>query len=102
MMRVERFVSRNHPFRTSLSWDVGQLVAMREQGHFQVIPRSETLGPDYLGAVFGDFVFHNYYSRVFSPSTGMADEARRKEALGTWLRAADRWDVDIDASFTPN
>lgn len=43
-------------------WDAGQLISIRDSGlHFHVPPTS-VRGPHALGVVFGNVVYHNFYS----------------------------------------
>lgn len=90
--RRPRTLSPSGVVHESSFYDVGERVSAqaREEGEIALLPVTRTLGPGYLGAVFGDAVYHNFYS-----AHEQGDEARDlgqthirpRDVADTWARA---------------
>jgi glycosyltransferase involved in cell wall biosynthesis len=68
-MRTERFVRRGMSFRARYRdhyGDVGELMAAEDPGPFHYLEPTSVRGPGAVGSVFGDLVYHNFYSTRFS------------------------------------
>lgn len=64
--------------------DVGQLLTIGADGPVRLIPVSENLGPNVVGAVYGDVVYHNFF----------ASHAQDEEAVSKGYQRVERSDVD--------
>ena len=105
-MRLSDFVRRKHSFVARRSgrwatdaedteapgWDTGWKISLREPKR-HLIERTEVYGPGDIGSVFGDVVYHNFYSVRFdnpkqelSPSEHSA-QVSRSAAINAWNRA---------------
>ena len=94
-MRTRDFRDRKHTFVRSRwrnsddfvhgrSWDVAERISMREPGRVGLIPISEVRGPGVIGTVYGDIVYHNWFS-------AQGPEDRRIEARVAWKEAVARF-----------
>jgi hypothetical protein len=97
-MRTTDFRARNHTFlrsgwRTSAdfehgtSWDVGELISMREGDRVKLIQPSEIRGPGPVGTVYGGIVYHNALSSHGKPENRVAARAAWLEAEARFLPA---------------
>lgn len=99
-MRTQDFRERKHSFIRShwqggefvhgRSWDVAERISMREPGRVGLIEPSEVRGPGVIGTVYGDIVYHNWFS-------AQGPEHRRAEARAAWGEAVARFLDDADA-----
>jgi glycosyltransferase involved in cell wall biosynthesis len=73
-MRTARFVERRHSFHSryrprssgrDASGDIGEEMSAREQGKLHFFEPTSQRGPGDVGTVFGDIVYHNFYSTRF-------------------------------------
>jgi glycosyltransferase involved in cell wall biosynthesis len=108
-MRLRDFVTRDHSFVarragrwatdasdiTAPAWDTGYKISLREPRRF-LIDRTHVHGPGDIGSVFGDVVYHNFYSvrfdnpkQQFSPDE-LAADVSRAAALDAWDEATAR------------
>jgi glycosyltransferase involved in cell wall biosynthesis len=109
-MRTERFVVERHTFRApnvahfgNGGYDVGELISQRiGTSRVAVVPKTDNVhgGDWYVGAAFGDVVYHNAYSsrhlHLSDPDTDGLDPSEdfvmtRSFARDTWARAISRW-----------
>jgi glycosyltransferase involved in cell wall biosynthesis len=104
----QRFLAGGHTFAASYSrrlrwkrrgqpagWDAGQLISIRDDGEHFGLPPTSVRGPGALGTVFGDVVYHHFYSsRLAGPlmpdviRSGVTPEISRhawNEALAKYL-----------------
>jgi glycosyltransferase involved in cell wall biosynthesis len=74
-MRMRRFVERGHSFRAhyqprvgdrDASGDVGEEMSAAEAPHLHFFEVTSQRGPGDVGTVFGDLVYHNFYSTRFN------------------------------------
>lgn len=78
-MRLERFVRLGHSFRSryvprhyrdgvliDASGDVGEIMSARDGGPLHFLEVSSQFGPGDVGTVFGDVIYHNFYSTRFA------------------------------------
>jgi glycosyltransferase involved in cell wall biosynthesis len=77
-MRTARFVERAHSFRSDYrpreegrdaSGDVGEMISTREAPNLHFFEVTDQRGPGDVGTVFGDLVYHNFYSTRFSATS---------------------------------
>ncbi len=90
-MRMRDFVRRRHSFTVVGRWhrgvtageggfrDAGEDISIREREQFgpgatHLIPVTSTRGPGLLGTVFGDVVYHNFFSTGYGGSSEWSDE----------------------------
>ncbi len=94
-MRTADFRAANHTFLRSSwrssdsfehgrSWDVAELISMREPGRVALVEPSEVRGPGVIGTVYGGIVYHNWFS-------AQGPEERRVEARTAWTEAEARF-----------
>lgn len=99
-MRKARFVLRRHTFRARYSsdreklgrtaWDVGESISMRETGStggVNLVPLTSQRGPGDVGTVFGDCVYHNFYSARHQKGRGPIDGVSAEDAARAWEEA---------------
>lgn len=64
-MDKARFVRRRHSFtaqwRGDYGFDVAELVSAREGDGVVIVPATASMGPGYVGSVYGGVVYHNWY-----------------------------------------
>jgi glycosyltransferase involved in cell wall biosynthesis len=77
-MRASRFVERGHSFRANYvartetsdaSGDVGEAISAAEHDRVRFFDVTSQRGPGDVGTVFGDLVYHNFYSTRFRATT---------------------------------
>lgn len=101
-MRVRRFVEQRHTFlahmrgaRGGTEWDVGQNISMREgPAATHLIEPTSIRGPGPLGTVFGDVVYHNFFSVRFlryPEKEWLESYVRREDSSGAWEEATQRY-----------
>lgn len=110
-MRTETFVAGQHTFRAPFPVgaegkggdDVGQLISRRiGLDRVAIVPRTNSIhgGDWYVGATFGDVVYHNAYSsrhlHLERPDSDGLDPSEdfvmtRQFSLSTWEEAIRRW-----------
>lgn len=111
-MRLDRFVDGDHTFLARRAgrrghaddpsttwWDTGGAISLRERRR-HLIDRTEVRGPGDVGSVFGNVVYHNFYSvrhlREARPDADVLDGAvRRSDALAAWDEAVRRFLVPL-------
>lgn len=71
-------------FEHGRSWDVAELISMRERPHVALVEPSEVRGPGVIGTVYGGIVYHNWFS-------AQGPEERRTEARTAWREAEARF-----------
>ena len=110
-MRTETFVSKGHTFRApqrlelenQRGYDIGELISRRSgSDRVAIVPKTDSVhGTEwYVGATYGDVVYHNAYSsrhlHLASPDSDGLDSSEnfvmtRQFALATWEEALQRW-----------
>lgn len=102
-MRTRDFVSRDHSFSIVGEWkkgvkgggegfrDAGEDISVRERERFgpettHLIPVTSTRGPGMLGTVFGDLVYHNFFSTGYGPAA-----QRTAQTNAAWDDAVARY-----------
>jgi hypothetical protein len=101
-MRTARFVERGHSFRAhyrprtetrDASGDVGESISAAEHGHVRFFEVTSQRGPGDVGTVFGDLVYHNFYSTRFRATTDtVLDVHVTNDAAATaWDEAVARY-----------
>jgi hypothetical protein len=103
-MRTARFVLRGHSFRAhyrpraggrDASGDIGEEMSGREPGRLFFFDPTSQRGPGDVGTVFGDLVYHNFYSTRFR-ATGEAvldGHVGADDPAAAWREALARYDV---------
>jgi hypothetical protein len=95
-MRTVDFRARDHTFLRSgwrtgadfehgTSWDVGELISMREGDRVTLVKPSEVRGPGPVGTVYGGIVYHNALSSHGKPQNRLAARAAWQEARDRFL-----------------
>ena len=99
-MSLRRFVEQRHTFGTRQGIaDTGELISQREARRFTV-ERTEVQGPHEIGSVFGDLLYHNFYSArlnddsMYPPLESEEDAGVRASALAAWDSAVTRFGLD--------
>ncbi len=67
-MRTRRFVEQRHTFESDYSdgrGDVGESISEREAGRLHFFDLTSQRGPQAVGSVFGNLVYHNFYTTRF-------------------------------------
>jgi glycosyltransferase involved in cell wall biosynthesis len=95
-MRTERFVRRGMSFRARYRdhyGDVGELMAAGDPGPFHFLEPTSVRGPGAVGSVFGDLVYHNFYSTRFSltPTDVIDGVVRQDDPALAWSEAVARY-----------
>ena len=102
-MRMRDFVARRHSFTVVGRWekgvkggaegfrDAGEDISIRERAEFgpeatHLLPVTSTRGPGLLGTVFGDVVYHNFFSTGYGRSSTWTDETS-----SAWAEAVERY-----------
>jgi glycosyltransferase involved in cell wall biosynthesis len=102
-MRTARFVQRKHSFRShyqprvgdqDASGDVGEQMSLREAGRLFLFEPTRQRGPGDVGTVFGDLVYHNFYSTRFeeTESDVLDTQVTRADPSRAWEEALARYD----------
>lgn len=101
-IRRRRFLEQRHTFVSNYfpeglgvtTWDVGELISMREQPRVALFEPTEIRGPGGVGMRWGDLVYHNAYStrhRFHFPDTGEGEldsaNVRASDARAAWDEA---------------
>ena len=94
-MRTRDFAARTDSFRARKDeWDVGEEITLRSKRIAGLAPTS-IRGPGAVGTVFGDVVYHNYYSVRFSVTTAdRIDWVDRGQPELAWSEAVARYFPD--------
>lgn len=103
-MRTGRFVERKHSFRSryrpreegrDASGDVGEEISGREPGKLRFLNPTSQRGPGDVGTVFGDVVYHNFYSTRFQATTDplLDGQVSREDPAAAWREAVARYDT---------
>ncbi len=114
-MRFRNFVDSRHTFSrnwdgTDLGidlgikhWDTGELISMREKGRVFLIEKGAVRGPGRaLGSVFGDILYHNFYSTAHRGDPRVLIDVRRPggvvigklsqaDVLAAWEEAKEKY-----------
>jgi glycosyltransferase involved in cell wall biosynthesis len=101
-MRTARFVSEGHSFRNryipraagrDASGDVGEEISAREAPRLHFFEVTSQRGPGDVGTVFGDLVYHNFYSTRFRATDDRVLDSvvERPEAERAWEEALERY-----------
>lgn len=96
-MRTARFIQQKHTFKAQWNrrLDVGEVITEREgRDHVRIIPKTATIaGTGYVGASYGDVLYHNAYGtrhlRLGNPDDDALDATEdwvttREHALAIW------------------
>jgi glycosyltransferase involved in cell wall biosynthesis len=110
-MRLRNFVVRRHTFIARRSerwaesaddvnapgWDTGWKISLREPCRY-LIDRTTVRGPGDIGSVFGDLVYHNFYStRLNNPTYQVLSDRElalginRDDAMNAWEEAVRKY-----------
>jgi glycosyltransferase involved in cell wall biosynthesis len=91
-MRTRDFVTKRHSFRPRADeWDVGEGISVHSE-RIAGLPPTSIRGPGAVGTVFGDVVYHNYYSVRFSlTDADRIDWVDRGEPELAWSEAVARY-----------
>lgn len=91
-MATRDFVRRNHSFRARPErWDVGEAISL-QSSRISCIPPTSIRGPGAVGTVFGNVVYHNYYSVRFSvTSADKIDWVDRGQPELAWSEAVEQY-----------
>lgn len=101
-MRTRRFVEQAHSFKSSYSngrGDVGEAMSHRERGRLRFFEVTSQRGPQAVGTVFGDIVYHNFYTTRFRATKhDVLDKlVTRADPLRAWQEALARFNPDGDS-----
>ncbi len=87
-MRTDRFLGQGHTFSPGPTWDTAQAISLAESPAIHPIPISSSRGPGILGSVFGNAVYHNFYSARFTTtSRDRIDWVDRGQPEDAWAAA---------------
>jgi glycosyltransferase involved in cell wall biosynthesis len=91
-IRTRDFARKRHSFRAKAGhWDVGEGISLRAAS-IAGLPPTSIRGPGAVGTVFGDVVYHNYYSVRFSITTSdQIDWVTRGQPEAAWSEAVERY-----------
>lgn len=101
-MRTARFVERSHSFRahyvprtatSDASGDVGEAISAAEGDRIRFFDVTSQRGPGDVGSVFGDLVYHNFYSTRFRATTDTVLDVHvtNDAAASAWDEAVARY-----------
>jgi glycosyltransferase involved in cell wall biosynthesis len=101
-MRTARFITEAHSFRNryvpraagrDASGDVGEEISAREAPRLHFFEVTSQRGPGDVGTVFGDLVYHNFYSTRFRATADhvLDSVVERPEAERAWEEALQRY-----------
>jgi glycosyltransferase involved in cell wall biosynthesis len=101
-MRTRRFVERGHSFRAhyrpreegrDASGDVGEEMSAAEAPNLHFFEVTSRRGPGDVGTVFGDLVYHNFYSTRFNATaaTTLDGVVEVGEPARAWEEALRRY-----------
>jgi hypothetical protein len=101
-MRTARFVERGHSFRANYvprtatsdaSGDVGEAISAAEGDRVRFFEVTSQRGPGDVGTVFGDLVYHNFYSTRFRATTAAVLDVHvtKDAAASAWDEAVARY-----------
>lgn len=104
-IRTRRFVERRHSFRShyrprapgrDASGDVGEDISAAEPGRVAFFDPTSQRGPGDVGTVFGDLVYHNFYSTRFRATTAEVLDAHvsQPDAAAAWDEAVGRYGLE--------
>lgn len=92
-METERFIAARHTFDAGPTWDTAERIAQREQP-IATYAATSVRGPGCVGTVFGDLVYHNFYSsRLQAPGRSVIDGVERGDPEAAWAEALERFQV---------
>jgi hypothetical protein len=102
-MRTGRFVERKHSFRShyrpregarDASGDIGEEMSAAEAGRLHFFDPTSQRGPGDVGTVFGELVYHNFYSTRFSAGREpvLDSVVGRDDPQAAWEEALHRYD----------
>jgi glycosyltransferase involved in cell wall biosynthesis len=93
-MKLRRFVYRRRSFKR---WpptgprvlDAGARLSVCEAAHLYYVEPTSTIGPGFLGTVFGDVVYHNFHSTLHRQEglEGTVEGVREADARRAWQQA---------------
>jgi glycosyltransferase involved in cell wall biosynthesis len=101
-MRTRRFVEQAHSFRAhyrpregdrDASGDVGEEMSAAEAPHLRFFEVTNQRGPGDVGTIFGDLVYHNFYSTRFNATaaTTLDEVVEAGEPERAWEEALRRY-----------
>jgi glycosyltransferase involved in cell wall biosynthesis len=101
-MRTSRFVAQGHSFRDryrpraagrDASGEVGEEISVREAPRVHFFEVTSQRGPGDVGTIFGDIVYHNFYSTRFKGTRERILDAKveRSDAERAWEEAIRRY-----------
>lgn len=94
-MSTPRFVERRHTFCPGPSWDTAQSISIKEWPNIHTFPITSSRGPGILGSVFGELIYHNFYSARFAVTTrDRLDLIDRGQPEDAWAEAIDTYFPD--------
>jgi glycosyltransferase involved in cell wall biosynthesis len=101
-MRTARFASERHSFRSryrpraagaDASGDVGEEISAREAPNLHFLEISSQRGPQDVGTVFGELVYHNFYATRFRATGAQTLDGvvSAADAERAWAEAVRRY-----------
>jgi glycosyltransferase involved in cell wall biosynthesis len=101
-MRTARFVSEGHSFRDryvprapgrDASGEIGEEISTREAPRVHFFEVTSQRGPGDVGTVFGDIVYHNFYSTRFRTTRDrfLDEVVEQDDAQRAWDEAVRRY-----------
>ena len=92
-MRLPDFVAQGLSFRSTASTAPGELLSARVSGPRSYLEVTGRRGPGDVGTVFGDLIYHNFYSTRFAleGSDVLDGRVRADDPRVAWAEAVARW-----------
>lgn len=94
VMETARFVDERHTFDAGPTWDTAERISQRLRP-IVVYPPTSVRGPGPVGTVFGDLVYHNFYSsRLRARGRTSIDGIHRGDPEAAWAEALNRFGLN--------
>ncbi len=96
-MRTSRFLSRGHSFseirnlQGQIVFDTGMLITQAETGFVSLIDPTSVRGPGPIGTVYGDAVYHNFYTTRLKTTKLPELQQISREASSAWGEAVNQY-----------
>ncbi len=91
LMRTDRFISERHTFDSGPTWDTAERISQRISP-IVTYPPTSVRGPGPVGTVFGDLVYHNFYSsRLRARGRTEIEGIVRGDPEAAWAEALARF-----------
>jgi glycosyltransferase involved in cell wall biosynthesis len=111
-MRKKHFVLRSHTFAANYreeglgsdAWDCGELISIRERPNIHTFKHAHMRGPGWLGTVWTDLIYHNFYA-VRHKYHAMKDDVaienviidgrmKAEDAEAAWKEALEKYAIN--------